>query len=97
MNSGSTGEPASKNLFSEAASLSSFNFGHQPQNDLDKEVKKQEASSEEIKPQATVGPCLAKLDPAVAQASQQRFQVSAHAIYNYMSILAFSNRAYFKL
>ena len=25
---------------------------------------------------ATVGPCLAKLDPAVAQAVQQRFQVS---------------------
>lgn len=82
LNSGS-GESvqSTKNVFSEAASLSSFNLGQQPQNDFEKEVAKQEvigqeASSEAIetsKPHATVGPCLAKLDPAVAQASQQRF------------------------
>ena len=40
---------------------------------------------------ATIGPCLAKLDPAVAQAVQSKFQVCIP-----FSILLFLKRGYFK-
>ena len=94
MGSGGSGEslPATHNVFSEAGSSNSFNIGQQPQTDFEKEMTKEASPSEAVmentRPPATVGPCLAKLDPAVAQASQQRFLVCI-SLLRYLGLFLF--------
>lgn len=77
MNSGlGAGQPPTQAAFSDCGipfpNLSSSSDGNSGQD----ESLEQSTDLDTSLAAATVGPCLAKLDPAVAQAVQQRFQVS---------------------
>ena len=78
LNSGlGAGQPPTQAAFSDCGipfpNLSSSSDGNSGQD----ESLEQSTDLDTSLAAATVGPCLAKLDPAVAQAVQQRFQVSS--------------------
>ena len=96
LNSGlGAGQPPTQAAFSDCGipfpNLSSSSDGNSGQD----ESLEQSTDLDTSLAAATVGPCLAKLDPAVAQAVQQRFQVSStlklftfSAVENYVKVLA---------